>query len=169
MLIKIGRRDTVKRILSSWYFCLTGEAVDFTTGAARPNTVLLVELNGFHGECIPGFYKYLTELNYDVDVLVHRKVYNEKTLDLIHSENVYHGSLILMSLLLQYVLIDLYPVIIFNSNTIHKGKWCTTLQEYPFLYDYLDKLYVMEHYVEYLEPVLLEMGHAFVLTNKELR
>lgn len=34
----------------------------------RPNSVLMVEFNSFHGECLPGMAKYFIDLGYNVDV-----------------------------------------------------------------------------------------------------
>ena len=34
----------------------------------RPNSVLMVEFNNFHGECLPGMAKYFIDLGYNVDV-----------------------------------------------------------------------------------------------------
>ena len=34
----------------------------------RPNSVLMVEFNSFHGECLPGMAKYFVDLGYNIDV-----------------------------------------------------------------------------------------------------
>lgn len=41
----------------------------------KENSVLLVELNQFHGECLPGMAKYFIDLGYNVDVLLNKKEY----------------------------------------------------------------------------------------------
>ncbi len=156
-------------IVAERYFKLTGETVVFNNHSEKENGALLVEFNDYHGECIPGFYKYLTDLNYDVDVLIHEKIYKEKALDMINCKNVYHCDVELMGLLLQHILIEQYEIVIFNSNAFSSkevGKWFTVLQAFPFLCNYLDKVYVLEHQLEYLDKKLLERGHVFVLTDK---
>ena len=170
-LLKTEISKSKRQILSDRYFLLTGETVDLNNNSDNAKNVLLVEFNNWHGECIPGFYKYLSELNFDVDVLVSESVYKEKALDAVNCKNVYHCNIELMALLLQYVLMERYKFVIFNSNAFlwaekKKGKWFTVLQEFPFLNNYLDKIYVLEHQMEYLNKTLLEMGHVFVLTDK---
>lgn len=131
------------------------------------NKVLLVEFNWYHGECIPGFYKYLSDLNYDVDLLVNEGLLKEKAFDVIKCNHIYNCDIELMGLLLQYVLIEQYQFVIFNSNAFTwKGGWHTVLQEFPLLFKYLDKIYVLEHQLEYLNKDLLEIGHVFFLTDK---
>ena len=99
------------------------------------NKVLLVEFNWYHGECIPGFYKYLSDLNYDVDLLVNEGLLKEKAFDVIKCNHIYNCDIELMGLLLQYVLIEQYQFVIFNSNAFTwKGGWHTVLQEFPFLF-----------------------------------
>lgn len=166
-LLKIANYESKSVILSDWYYQLTGDTIDFNVHSEMADKILIVEFNSFHGECIPGFYKYLVELNFKVDILVNEELYKEKALDLINCENVYHCNVELMEMLLQYSLIKSYKYVIFNSNTIwRKGKWCTILQAFPFLSNYLNKIYVLEHQLEHLDKVLLEMKHVFVLTDK---
>lgn len=153
--------------LVNQYFQLTGETIDLQDLAETGKSVLVVEFNDYHGECIPGLYKYLSDMHYDVDFLIHEGVYKERALDMINCNRVYHCNVELMALLLQYLLIERYNIVIFGSNAFTwKGKWHTVLQEFPFLNHYLDKIYVLEHQMEYLDKTLLEMGHVFVLTDK---
>ena len=155
------------KILADKYFILTGETINLQNHRIKDNRVLLVEFNDYHGECIPGFYKYLRKLNYDIDLLVNEGIYKEKALDMINSSNVYHCGVELMGQLLQHILIEQYEVIIFNSNAFTwKEKWHTVLKEFPFLHNYLDKIYVLEHQLEFLDKKLLEKEHVFVLTDK---
>ncbi len=170
-LLKIGNPESRNLLLSDRYYQLTGELLDLNDHGGKADRVLLVEFNNWHGECIPGFYKYLTELKYDVDYLVSDKVYQENALAAINYKTAYHCNIELMALLLHYVLIERYKYVIFNSNAFlwperKRGKWYTVLQEFPFLYGYLDKIYVLEHQMEYLDKTLAEMGHVFVLTDK---
>ena len=171
-LIKIASSESRTEILLDWYFQMTGESIDLRNNHhEQSDIILLVEFNRFHGECIPGFYKYLSELNYDVDCLVSDSVYKENALAAVECRNVFHCNIELMALLLQYVLLDRYKIVIFNSNAFlweerKRGKWFTVLQEFPFLRNYLDKIYVLEHQLEFLDKTLLEIGHVFVLTDK---
>ena len=158
--------DETRQLLNR-YYQMTGETIDLQDLAGTENSVLLVEFNDYHGECIPGLYKYLADMHYDVDFLIHEGAYKEKALDMIHCNRVYHCDVELMALLLRHFLIERYKLVIFNSNAFTwKGKWHTVLQEFPFLNRYLDKIYVLEHQMEYLDKTLLAMGHVFVLTDK---
>ena len=38
----------------------------------RENSVLLIEFKSFHGETLPGYIKYLLDLGYNVDVVLHK-------------------------------------------------------------------------------------------------
>lgn len=155
------------RNLLNRYYQMTGETIDLHDLAGTENSVLIVEFNDYHGECILGLYRYLADMHYDVDFLIHEGTYKEKALDMIHCNRVYHCDVELMALLLQHLLIERYKLVIFNSNAFTwKGKWHTVLQEFPFLNQYIDKIYVLEHQMEYLDRTLLEMGHVFVLTDK---
>ena len=138
-LLETGNSASRSRILSNRYFKLTGDTINLSDDREKANKVLLVEFNDFHGECIPGFYKYLSDINFDVDLLVREEVYKEKALDLIKYKNVFHCNYKLMILLLQYILIERYTFVIFNSNAIWKEKWTTVLQELPFLQNHLKK------------------------------
>lgn len=170
-LLKTGDSESRNTILSDWYFQMTGESIDLNCHYETENSVLLVEFNDWHGECIPGFYKYLSELNFTIDCLVSDSVYKEKALAAVECRNAFHGNIELMALLLQYALIDRYKIVIFNSNAFlwperENGKWFTVLEAFPYLRNYLDKIYVLEHQLEFLDQTLLEMGHVFVLTDK---
>ncbi len=166
-LLTIGNFESRNRILSEWYFQLTGETIDFKESGEKTDRVLLVEFNDYHAECIPGFYKYLSDIGIDVDVLINEGAYKENALDMIDCQAVYHCDVELMALMLQYMLMEQYKVVIFNSNAFTwKGRWHTVLQEFPFLQDNIDKIYVLEHQMEYLNRELLERGHVFVLTDK---
>ena len=68
-LKKLVRQDNETAKQSITIKELIGEIADQEYNE-NSNKVLLVEFNWYHGECIPGFYKYLSDLNYDVDLLV---------------------------------------------------------------------------------------------------
>jgi hypothetical protein len=40
--------------------------------SVRENSVLLIEFKSFHGETLPGFTKYLLDLGYNIDVVLHK-------------------------------------------------------------------------------------------------
>ena len=46
--------------------------LDFFNSTIKNNTILIIEPNNYHQECIPGFSKYFTDLGYSVDVLMHK-------------------------------------------------------------------------------------------------
>jgi len=45
----------------------------FISHNIKEKSVLLTELNSFHGECLPGMAKYFLDLGYNVDVLLNKK------------------------------------------------------------------------------------------------
>ena len=169
-LLETGNSASRNQILSNRYFQFTGDTINLSDDREKVNKVLIVEFNGFHGECIPGFYKYLSDLNFDVDVLVNEVIYKEKALDLVKCKNVFHCNYELMIHLLKYILMEKYTFVIFNSNAILKEKRTTVLQKLPFLQNHLKKIYVLEHQfghqLEYLDKTLLEMRHVFFLTDR---
>lgn len=45
----------------------------FSTRKIRPNSVLVIEPNPWHGEIVPGFVKYFQDMGYNVDVFLRRE------------------------------------------------------------------------------------------------
>ena len=45
--------------------------LDLFNSTIKKNTILIIEPNLYHQECIPGFSKYFIDLGYNVDILMH--------------------------------------------------------------------------------------------------
>jgi hypothetical protein len=57
-----------KQVLKS--FAHDKDAIKFLSHPIQNNTILMVELNGCHGECLTGMAKYFLDLGYRVDVML---------------------------------------------------------------------------------------------------
>lgn len=64
------------------------ELINFNERVVRTNSVLMIEINSFHGEVLPGFAKYLLDLGYNVDLLITEEVYNEQPFKLFKDERI---------------------------------------------------------------------------------
>ena len=100
-----------------------GNLENFISKDSRDNTVLLVEINPYHHECLPGYAKYFLELGYNVDVLMLEEgvdsfcVFDKTDKLQIYSykenQEVYDNKMILRSILRKYDYVFL--------NTIDQG------------------------------------------------
>ena len=77
----IKNKDSKKRtyeLIAEFRFFDFIQVKKFNKTPCRENTVLLVETNGCHGEVVSAHWQYFTELGYNVDILMHDFIYNEK-------------------------------------------------------------------------------------------
>lgn len=66
-LIKCNKSPSEFKKIDNLY---CGNLESFIAKRSRDNSVLLLEPNSYHHECMPGYAKYFLELGYNVDVLV---------------------------------------------------------------------------------------------------
>ena len=100
----------------------------FIANHIQPKSVLLIEFNSCHHECLPGYAKYFLDLGYHIDVLLPKG--HEDCFDLLESKNkldiytfedhreIYDNKLILQSLMDKYDNIFLNSIESYNSNKI---------------------------------------------------
>ena len=53
--------------------CSIGQLINFIPNASNSKSVLIVELNPYHGEVLLGYAKYFHELDYDITLIVRRR------------------------------------------------------------------------------------------------
>ena len=96
-----------------------------------PNTILLIEINDHHQETLMGYYKYLNELNYNVEIITNsladNPFYNN-----YNNLKVWYFSKDEILKLFVYYNFDKYKRIIFNSKLIY-GKKGTSTDIFNFL------------------------------------
>ena len=57
----------------------------FFLNEIKQKEILIIEINNFHGECIPGYIKYFNILGYrNIELLITKEHYNENILDFSH-------------------------------------------------------------------------------------
>lgn len=52
-------------------------------------TVLIYECAGGHGECLPSYYEYFKELNFEIDFILDKKVFEDKPLWMLNNLNIF--------------------------------------------------------------------------------
>ncbi len=130
----------------------------------RPNSVLLVELNEYHGECLPGMAKYFIELGYNVDVLMNKKefdlnpfaAYNNKHISLY---SAYPGTI---SDILCSNIIKKYEHLYINSDRIYQkniSEYIGNDLKYP-----IGKTIVMCHHAELYNKINLKAKNMEIVT-----
>lgn len=93
----------------------------FLYHGVRSNSVLMIEFNNFHGECLPGMAKYMTDLGYNVDICLTPSEYNLEPFadfqtDKISIFNMKPGN---MKKLMQHDIIEKYTHVYINSDRIY--------------------------------------------------
>lgn len=123
------------------------------------NEVLIIEKKRVHGECIPGYIKYLLDLGYhNIDVLMNDRLYGLHTLNLSIfngnvNELVYPGNKI-DDIIFKHNICDFYQICFFNtiySFDINKFHFNNSKQLF------------LAHSVPEIKPKLLTMGNAIVI------
>lgn len=93
--------------------------------ALPANSILVIEPNNCHGEVIPGFVKYLNDLGYNVDVVMHSKVYRQRPFSRIHQKNNRYFLLnyyLLNALYKLKKLADYKLILLTSSSSYHYAK-----------------------------------------------
>ena len=108
-------------------------------------SVLLVEMNGCHGECLPGMVKYFLDLKYNVDIFISASEYQLKPLHYI--ENIMIDTCLEI---LQSPIINNYEHIYFNSDMLYI-KSCSTYDKFiKHLNFNSGKIIMLNHHAENL-------------------
>lgn len=86
------------------------------------NSLLMVELNNCHGECMPGYIKYFKDLGFDIDVLINEKQKTENPLYMFDDIDITYLPEYKIIQYLNSNQIDNYEICLFNSNIIYNQK-----------------------------------------------
>lgn len=132
-----------------------------------PEKILVVEMNDFHNEVIPGYLKYLNDLGYDCDVLITSLINKENIFFNIPKnlyENLYHTRYFIIKKLLQNPRIKKYKKILITSNYIYLENCILT--NYKNLCD-KNKILFVDHNIKYVTPEVLKQHNIICLNNFE--
>ena len=143
----------------------------FLNSFLRNNSVLLIEAADCHGEVMPGFVVQLREMGFNVDVLFTNNNYELNSLSRIHdpSVRVYNNDKYNMYKFLDKLRISKYKLIIFTSRSLYYGieetKTPTIYQYFPALKEYQNKIFSIEHHLEYVDATGMHNDLYGVLAN----
>jgi hypothetical protein len=120
----------------------------------KDNTVLIVESNTFHGELLQGYAKYFIDMNYNIEFLLNKRLYDLKPLDkfesyLCHTFSTGLEFIVYLNLFLQ----KNYVYIFFNSD-------------YFYIDGHYLNLYTAAHKQD---PRLLFISHSENILRNELK
>lgn len=121
---------------------------------SRDKKALIIEPNNFHGEIIPTYAKYLTDLKYDVNIIMMEKNHDLEPLERCNNDKI-HVSLAnyakLREFLSSYNNLNKYDVIIFTTSKDYKYREETdhmsVFKVFPLLNNpkIKNKIIVVEH------------------------
>ena len=125
------------------------------------NKVLVVELNAWHGECLPGYIKYFKDLGYEVEVLINEKQRAENPLCMFKDISVIYENSQNIIKYLSSTSMQKYDLCLFNSDIIYEYGSASIIDlikpqiQYP-------KILCVEHHLEYI-PFLSQKAVPVVL------
>ncbi len=95
--------------------------INYFSQHIRNNSVLLVEINSFHGECLPGAAKYFLDLGYNVDVILSKNEFELNPFSNFTDPKLktYKIESTGVKVLMTSDLITKYEHIYFNSDRYH--------------------------------------------------
>lgn len=114
---------------------------DECIGKIKDNTVLVVEVNNYHSELLPGIVYYFTKLGFNVDVLVYYKEFKLNPLGMYNQNEkvrVFSVGQDLTRCLLSNDIVKNYSYVYFNSDLIDYHYKKISILEY-IEYSVLDR------------------------------
>lgn len=98
----------------------------FLSHKLHKNTVLMVEINSCHGECLPGMAKYFLDLGYNVDVLIPYKEYLSEPFVNFNDEriNIFTVNYKMLLKIMNNKIITKYSHVYFNSDKYYNNWRC---------------------------------------------
>lgn len=168
----IKNKDSKKRtyeLIAEFRFFDFIQVNKFNKTPCRENTVLLVETNGCHGEVVSAHWQYFTELGYNVDILMHDFIYNEKhfarqdTSDI----NIFHCHSTAMHKIFKSKKMEQYKAIVIMTPMNYTFATQPVLEMFPELNKF-DNLYTIAHNVSDAEKYLSSFNqkHIFGVGDK---
>lgn len=100
----------------------------------RPHSILMVEFNNFHGECLPGIAKYFLDLGYNLDICL-----TESEIELEPFANFKNDKISLFQIskpslkkIMQHDILERYAHVYINSDSVY-------IDEMISVFDYIGK------------------------------
>lgn len=126
---------------------------------------LLVEINDCHGECLPGYCKYLLDLGYNVDVLVNKVLEKEAPMQMFDGNPFVTTRYISDKEIFGFLnskQSDIYDVCVFNSNILYNEYHLSSILNFINLKQIKPRVLCVEHRLENL-PELTRKVNVLVL------
>ena len=142
----------------------------FYNNTVKPRSILYLEMNGCHGEVIPGYLKYLYELGYNVDLLVVPELARDiplKRLDRSLYNEVFSFELWNMRDILTSGKIQEYDYCLINSNYLYisGGKQYSFFDVFENVKQPRNGYLMIEHHLDKINPVMLAENRVLQLAD----
>ena len=146
----------------------------FLTLNFKENAILLVEINDCHGEVLPGYSKYFSDLGYNVDVVMPHTEYSLNPFVRCKSDNlhVFELSKLEIKYLLKNKKISSYRYIVFNSDiTINclQDKLSSLFQYFGKIQKPQKDFISVIHQPEYIDDITLNTSKNIILADLPLK
>lgn len=131
----------------------------------KSKNALLVEINDCHGECLPGYCKYLLDLGYNVDVLVNTVLKNENPMYMFDGHPCVNTRFMSDKDILNFLNsreTDRYDVCLFNSNILYNEYHLQSVLNFINVKNMNTHVMCVEHRLDNL-PELTSSVNALVL------
>lgn len=122
---------------------------------------LLVEINDCHGECLPGYCKYLLDLGYNVDVLVNKVLEKEAPMQMFDGNPFVTTRYISDKEIFGFLnskQSDIYDVCVFNSNILYNEYNLSSILNFINLKQIKPRVLCVEHRLENLPELTLKVN-----------
>ncbi len=142
----------------------------FFNHKVKPKSILYLEMNGCHGEVIPGYLKYLHELGYNVDLMVVPEL--ARDIPLSRLERNFYNELFALELwdmrdILISKKIQEYDYCLLNSNYIYVsgGKQYSFREVFEKVEQPRNGYLVIEHHLDKINPVMIAENRVLQLAD----
>lgn len=138
-----------------------------------PNSILIIEANTCHSECIPGYSKYLSDLGYNVDIIVPPESYKENPFVMLPAKyynKIYPLEMYDIQQFLSSDKVCQYKYIILNSNNLIKDR--NFISFFEFFQNIKKPQYgyiVLEHRLDKINQELLKENRVMQLANLKIQ
>ncbi len=124
----------------------------FCNAGVSDNCVLLLELNDAHGETLPGYAKYLSDLGFSVDVAAHPTVYKENPFVLSNGDikcRFFSLNRYEMITFCESPQVKRYKFVVFNSLHFYPREPEKKIPIFEFVsFDKIQKYFVVSHHLD---------------------
>jgi glycosyltransferase involved in cell wall biosynthesis len=131
----------------------------------KSKNALLIELNDCHGECLPGYCKYLLDLGYNVDVLVNKVLEKEAPMRVLDGQSCVKTQYMSDKEIIDFVhsrAADDYDVCLFNSHILYIYGGFESALKYIDIASIKPRVIFVEHRLENL-PELTRKANVLLL------